>query len=473
MFSGRFMLQHTGPGFDAATANSRATRHREERCGAPCLLTRRAFCHVSAVHHFIRRFLLRAKDRLRFHPAAKSLGAASQSLRGRLSGRAGAKLEAWCAAARSAATEEGMLAEERRIEAMLARMSPDELWALAPRERERVDVKKAAILKPWRGGGEKGALIVSFESQWVNLLALGRERLGRLLAQYEPIVAPTWSPPHHPVNYLFPRLAGVPVWTTISNDRDLAIFPRFHANYRPVPLLASSWVNAKLYAPRPAAERDVDLVMVANFGTYKRHHVLFRALANGGAPSLKKIVLIGQPQDARTAEVLLGEADLFGVRDRLELRSRISDGELVATLCRARAAFIASLREGSCVAVIEAMMAGTPVGLLRGAAIGSSRHLNEDTGRWLDEGRLADDLESLVAEHASFRPRERLLEDGVECGASTRALAAAMGVELWTHHWRPDPLLLDEANVAEARAEAERIGREFGLQLVSPQLLPA
>src|SRR5688572_16102929 len=84
-----------------------------------------AFCHVSSVNHLIRRFLLRAKDRVRFHPAAKSLGSTVHSLRGRLAGSAKKKLEAYCAAARAAVTESGMIAEERRIGAMLSRMSVD------------------------------------------------------------------------------------------------------------------------------------------------------------------------------------------------------------------------------------------------------------------------------------------------------------------------------------------------------------
>src|SRR6188474_234954 len=116
-------------------------------------------------------------DRLRFHPVVKSIGSTVHSLRARFRGDANARLESYCAAARTSTTEAGMLAEERRIEALLSGLSQDALWTLAPRERDRVDVRKAAILRPWRSAGEKGALIVSFESQWVNLLALGRDRI--------------------------------------------------------------------------------------------------------------------------------------------------------------------------------------------------------------------------------------------------------------------------------------------------------
>ena len=394
-----------------------------------------------------------------------------------------AALSAWCAAARVARSDAQMQRIEQRAASLLDALSREQLWALAPQTAPEVTVRKAAILKLPESDGEKGVMIISFESQWVHLLALGPDRLARFLEQYQLVLAPTWSPPHHPVNLLFPRLVRGPIFTTISNDADLEIFPRLHASYRPLPLLASSWVNPDLYAPRPASERDIDLVMVANFGRYKRHHVLFQALANGGTPSLKRIVLIGQPQDGRTTEILMNEADLFGVRNRIEVRSRISDAELVDCLCRAKASFVASLREGSCVAVVEAMMGGAPVGLLRGAAMGSARFLNEETGRWLDPGNLANELEALVKQHTKFRPRGWLLQNGIECRTSRDRLNDALRADaersgrvwrrdLWIHHWRPDPLLLEEANVPPARGAAERLLGDFGLRLVSPQLLP-
>ena len=380
-----------------------------------------------------------------------------------------------CAAARCAPSNLWMEAIEAWMLRRLDALPREILWSWQPEEKAAVEVNKAAILK-LPSGGEKGVVFVSFESQWEKLLALGPKRLEAFAAEYELVVAPTWSPPHSVTNLVFPRLFPGPLPCTISNRLDLQIFPRLHSGYKPVELFASSWVNSALYQPRPRADRDIDLLMVANFGRYKRHHVLFAALARIPREKRPQVVLVGQPHGERTAEVLLQEMDDYGVRECITLRSRISDAEVVDILCRSKVALITSLREGSCVAVVESMMADTPLALLKGAHIGSSAFLNEQTGRWLDEDALHLQLPLFIAEAESFSPRSWLLAHGVECHASTRVLSAhlhalaSVSGAAWTcdlaeHHWRPDPVILDPDFRAKAGAEAQRLHQTLGLKI--------
>lgn len=380
-----------------------------------------------------------------------------------------------CAAARCAPSAVWMEAIEGWMLRRLDALTPETLWSWQPQEKSVVEVNKAAILK-LPSIDEKGVVFVSFESQWEKLLALGPKRLAAFASEYDLVVAPTWSPPHSVTNLVFPRLFPGALPCTISNLLDLQIFPRLHSSYLPVELFASSWVHPELYQPRARIDRDIDLLMVANFGRYKRHHVLFAALARIPREKRPRVVLVGQPHGSRTADVLLQEMDDYGVRDCITLRSRISDAEVVDILCRSKAALITSLREGSCVAVVESMMADTPLALLKGAHIGSSAFLNEQTGRWLDEDKLHIQLPQFIAEAGSFSPRRWLLENGVECHASTQTLnqhlrvrAAASGIP-WTtdlaeHHWRPDPILLDANFRAKAGAEAARLRQTLGLHI--------
>ncbi len=380
-----------------------------------------------------------------------------------------------CAAARSATSESLMTAIEKWIHGRLAKLPDEVLWSWMPAEAPEARVRKSAILKP-SGDGEKGVLFISFESQWEHLASLGPERLAKLAEEYELVVAPTWSPPHMLVNFVFPRLFKGPLHCTISNLRDLTILPRLSPSYKPLRLFASSWVNPELYQPRPHSERDIDLVMVANFGRYKRHHAVFSALATIPREKRPRITLVGQPHGSRTAEILLREMESYGVRDSFTLRSRITDAEVVDILSRSRAALITSLREGSCVAVVEAMMADTPLALLRGAEIGSSAFLNEHTGRWLDEGRLAEQLPEFISASSGFSPRRWLLDNDVECHSSTRVLNDHLRTHLqaqglpWTrdifpHHWRPDPTHVNPDHKAAATAAAARLKEQLGLVL--------
>lgn len=384
-------------------------------------------------------------------------------------------LEHACAAARSSSSESLMIAIEEWIHHRLDQVPEEVLWSWMPASKAEVTIHKTAILKP-ASEDEKGVLFISFESQWEKLTSLGKERLSRLAEEYELVVAPTWSPPHMVTNFVFPRLFPGWLHCTISNLRDLVIFPRLSAKYKPIRLFASSWVDPDLYQVRPRQERDIDLVMVANFGRYKRHHAVFAALATLPREKRPRITLVGQPHGDRTAEVLIKEMKAYGVEDSFVLRSRISDEEVVDTLSRSRAALITSLREGSCVAVVESMMADAPLALLRGAEIGSSAFLNSHTGRWLDEAELADQLLKFIHESDSFNPRAWLLENGIECRTSTLALndhlkrqaeteSRVWSRDIFPHHWRPDPRFLEDVHREQAKLAADKLQNELGLVL--------
>ena len=380
-----------------------------------------------------------------------------------------------CSSARCAPTSAAMQSIERWMIRRLDSLPTSVLWSWQPSPSKQVQISKTAILKP-SSPDEKGLVFISFESQWQKLLSLGPDRLAAFAEDYDLVLAPTWSPPHSPVNLVFPRLFPGALPCTISNLADLEILPRLHGSYQPLRLFASSWVNPALYQPRPRGDRDIDLVMVANFGRYKRHHVLFSALAKLPADKRPKVTLIGQPHGHRTVETLEREMTAYDVRAGITLRSRVSDAEVVDTLCRSKTALIASLREGSCVAVVEAMMADTPVALLEGAHIGSSAFLNEHTGRWLNEQQLHEELPVFIKESDRYSPRSWLLDHGVHCHASTEVLnttlkAAALAAgrpwtrDLFGHHWRPDPILLKTEDQHASAQERQAIEQRWGLSL--------
>jgi hypothetical protein len=240
-----------------------------------------------------------------------------------------------------------------------------------------------------------------------------------------------------------------------------------------VDLFASSWVDPSLFRPRSRADRDIDLVMLANFGIYKRHHALFRALPR--LPKNWKIVLVGQPNGERTAETLLAEADAFGVRDRFELRQRVTDAEVCEILARARISLICSKREGSCVAVVESMFADTPVALLRGAGIGSGAFVNSSTGAFLEESRLAAELMRFYREAERMNPRAWCLEHGIDARSSSKRLneivrgkclgnGQVWASDLISFHWRPDPIPFPEGGGDWLEREQRLIEEKFGIR---------
>jgi glycosyltransferase involved in cell wall biosynthesis len=428
------------------------------------------------LRNFLQRWRIILADRIRFSKSIRRILVQREVLRGRGGSSSTAQqleqIGRLCAAARLAVSPQQIHQVEARMKKIAGGLDLVEASPLLIEEPGDL-IRKAAVLKPYdESTGEKGAIFISFEYEWAKLLAArNRDEFAR---RYQIIVSPTWTPPHSPLNLLFPRIWPEPVYCLISNQTDLETFPRLSENYRMLDLYASSWVDPALFHPRPRAERDIDLIMLANFGVYKRHHVLFRALRD--LPESWKVVLVGQPNGERTAKKLMAEAEAFGVRERIDLRERISDEEVCELLCRSRISLICSKREGSCVAVVESMFADTPVALLEGAQVGSAKFINPETGAFVRESKLAEDLLYLHGHTGTHRPRAWCMENGLDARTSSARLNAALEEDSrrqglpWTRDlalmgWRPNPLLLEIAEAGRLEKETERIVDLTGVRI--------
>lgn len=378
-----------------------------------------------------------------------------------------------CLAARLAASPRQLLGVEARITPLAERLGSRSIdWREFEPEADSRRIQKAAVLKPFVGEREKGVVFVSFESQWVRLLANCDVR--EFTRRYTLVVSPVWASPHGLVNYVLPRQVTDYVVSIISDPKDREAIPRLSGNYVMVPLLCSNWVNPACFQPAPFGRKDIDILMVANFGKYKRHHALFKALRE--MPRSLKVVLVGQRNGSRTREALLAEAAAYGVEDRIQLRQSLPEAELFDTMARAKISLILSQREGSCVAVVESMFAGTPVGLFAGAEVGSRQFLNPATGRFLQQGNLAGQLMQFLADAPTFQPRRWVEANRVDCLSSSATLNAALkqaaishGHE-WTQdiaplHWRPDPLLVRPADRERLIPAHADIQSRFGIQI--------
>jgi len=426
--------------------------------------------------------MITTEDRLRFSPTVRRALARYRLMRDAIGPRRDAQgiarsIDRLCAAARLAPAEATMRRIERKIHARIARLDPQWVdWSEFVGSVNDPRIRKAAILKPCLGPREKGVLFISFEDQWMKLLE--HCDLRALAQRYTLVLSPTWCPPHALANSVFPAVFPDPVFTLISNPKDLVYLPRLSAKFVVVPLYASSWVNPEFYEPAPRDQRDIDIVMVANFGKYKRHHALFRALQQ--MRSKPRVVLIGQDQDGRTADTIRAEASLFGVDSSIGILANPSDEELADHLCRAKISLIVSRREGSCVVVAESLLADTPVGLLADAAIGSRAFIHASTGRLLDERHLAPQVEDFLAHAEAYSPRTWAVEN-ISCFRSSHTLNEILKRHMhetgqdWTEDiaplcWRPNPQLVHDHDRERMQPAWEELKAVFGVEIGPPAL---
>lgn len=424
----------------------------------------------------LRAHLLEARDGLQHSALVRRAMSLVQASRSRIPSDADSQqiarsLRRLTSAARVTPSEGHLRSIEDELGRRVARIDPDRVdWSEVIPDARKTRLAKTAILKPYLGPDEKGVLFISFPNNWLRLLAL--EDYRRFASEYSLVVAPSWSRPHDVMNYLFPLAWPDPVHTIISNPKDLGYFPRISANYRPIPLYASSWVDSELFRPRPRSGREFDLVMVANFGRFKRHIALFRALRT--MRKGMKILLIGQDQDGRTDRTILEEARAFGVADRFTVRRDVPYEGIAEAFGNARASVVLSRREGSCVVIAESLFADTPAALLEDAEIGSKTFLNERTGRLLRHRRLGEQLQSFIDESGRYEPRRWAIEN-IDCRISSRVLNEALRASLtaqgqsWTRDiadlcWRPDPYVLNVEDRHASDAERARIARVYGIE---------
>lgn len=424
------------------------------------------------------RLKIETEDFLRYSPAIRNtLARYTMARAARIPTRTVAgymqQLDRLCSAARMA-SDDGLLQEaERRIEHCVAQINPNEIpWETILPDPTSRRLTKGILLKPHVSEQEKGVLFVSFENQ-MGRMALS-ENLQQLSARYTLVLAPSWCPPHSVYTYLFPKVYPGGIVSCISNAKDLTLFPRISSKYSMVPLYASNWVDAREFTPVPQEEKTIDIFMLANFAKYKRHHALFRALRN--VPRNFRVVLNGQSEPGRSRETLLREAAAYGVQDRFELQENVSDEQLHHNLTHAKISVILSMREGSCVAVVESIMANTPVGLLHDAEVGSKVFVTPQTGRLLRHEDLGRQLAEFVAASHTYAPREWAQVQGIGCLQSSAQLNAALREyalrqgQQWTEdiapmRWRPNPQYYnpeDAQRMETAHAEIASYGLTVG-----------
>jgi glycosyltransferase involved in cell wall biosynthesis len=424
----------------------------------------------------LKRVARQAEDWLRYHPAVRSAFSACGRWQDRLRPVRGPQdvarsIVRLCSAARMTEDPHAVASLQRRIHERLAKLDSARVdWSEFVPDVERAVLNKAAILKPCVGPREKGLIFISFENQWIKLLR--HVDLPAFAARYDLVLAPSGSP-HNLINYAFAAKYPSPLFTLMSNAGDAAALPGVSRSFVVVPLYASSWVNPGWFEPLPKAEREFDLIMVANFAKFKRHYVLFQALRE--MPADVRVLLIGQDQDARTRATIEDEARWYGVSGRFALLANQGYREVAKAFCRSRASVILSRREGSCVVVAESMFADAPVAILQGAELGSRAFINEETGIFLEEGSVGRQLADFVHSADRFTPRRWALEH-ISCWKSSarlneivKAQALARGDE-WTLdlaplQWCPDPQPARVEDRARLEAERHELHARFGLTI--------
>ncbi len=340
-------------------------------------------------------------------------------------------------------------------------------------------ISHGLIIKPRVSDREKGVLVI-----WVeyNLVSLMRSpRLKEIVRDYRIVFSTSWSPPDLALVWALAKFPGAELYVISSNGKDPGWLQQIPSSLKVLPFYASHWISGDDYAGAvlPAGEKRYDFSMVANWAPFKRHWLLFRALRE--LPRETRVALVGQPEGKHTVNTSRALAEAHGVADRIEWFNRLDPPQVRQVQAASRCGLILSRREGSCLAVVESLLADVPVGMVKAAHVGSLDFINDATGAVLDEKKMAWDLASLLerARSGAFAPRAWAIANA-EAGRSSRDLERWMkkeseaSGEVWTRgleafclrRARPDYLV--KASWEEGRAWHREFEEAHGLRFLWP-----
>lgn len=351
-------------------------------------------------------------------------------------------------------------------------------WKAALLERSRLPgivkqqpaLTRTIILKAPGAAGEKGVILAYFEYNLARLvLGLNESELKWITDRFEIILAASWTPTDYSLLGFAASILPDGLWIQPATHGERTRLAAFHPKIRCLPGLACDWINPTFYQPKQWDERSIDILMIANWGAFKRHWEFFQMLTE--LPPELHVVLVGQKEGPNTRETIQRLAKQIGVPQTLDIRESLSIEEVTHLQCDAKISMVNSRREGGCVAMVESLFAGCAIAMREGASIGSAAHINERTGSFLRPGYMAEDLMKLLDKGYQLDSAKWATEN-VSCFTTLLGIertlqnySATQGTP-WSQglaqpHWRPYPTFSEQLGQDVLQPVYEQLHQRF------------
>ncbi len=223
-----------------------------------------------------------------------------------------------------------------------------------------------------------------------------------VLEHYVLILEPGWSGYTDPAILYFTRFRGHPIIVLAPERRDYDFLEALKTNLIPMSLGCSEWVNPSIFHPLDGHQKRYDVVFVASWLKFKRHHILFRVIHELKDPTFKVALVAHSSLNRKEIELL---TDLYGVRNNLTFFEGLNQEELNSILNQSKVNLLLSLQEGGNRALFEGFFAGVP-GLALENNIGIPKdYFNSQTGKLIKEKNLKSELLYFREHWNDFNPR--------------------------------------------------------------------
>ncbi|MGH9349125.1 MAG: glycosyltransferase [Vicinamibacterales bacterium] len=250
---------------------------------------------------------------------------------------------------------------------------------------------------------EKGVILLKYARTFSAVMAL--LDMPRLMQRYTFVLEPCWAGYCDPSLLMFVT-PGHPVFVQCFTEEDCRFVSDVGAPLVPLRLGPADWVDADLFAAPAAVEKTYDLVMVANWGSHKRHAQLFRALTQVTDRHVR-VLLIGFPWAGRTAADIRREAAAIGnERVQVDVVEKLPAREVAARVSQCKVFVFLSRKEGDNKALVESMFAGVPAIVYDRSIGGAASRINPATGILASDEELGATIAYMLDHYRAFTPGE-------------------------------------------------------------------
>jgi glycosyltransferase involved in cell wall biosynthesis len=269
------------------------------------------------------------------------------------------------------------------------------------------DLLRDLIVLKRRTRDEKGVILLKYVRTFDAVVAM--LDLPRLMQHYTFVLEPCWAGYCDPSLLMF-IAPGHPVIVQCFTEDDTRFVAALGPPLVPVRLGPADWVNADLFKPRQLETKPYDLVMVANWGSHKRHAQLFKALAQVRDRNVRAL-LIGFPWSGRTADDIRREAASIGNElVQVDVIEKVPAAEVADHVSQSKVFVFLSKKEGDNKALVEAMFTDVPAIVFDKTIGGAGSRINASTGIFSSDEDLHANILHMLDHYREFSPRQWALE---------------------------------------------------------------
>lgn len=246
------------------------------------------------------------------------------------------------------------------------------------------------VLKKKQSAQEKGVLLIKF-TPVLEVLPRALD-MKALLREYTLVVEPSWSGICQPEILQFCAYHE-DIHVMAPEESDYEFILMLESNLKPMTLGPGDWVAAGDVCSTSSVKK-FDIVMNSNWGSWKRHYVLFRALKK--MPDSTRVALIGFPLWGEGRDKIERLVKYYKIEKQVVIFENIAHSEVMKVVSESNVGALMSLKEGANKSVSECILSGVPVVLLDSHVGGARGKINSLTGRFSSERDLAFQLQELI-----------------------------------------------------------------------------